>query len=195
LLSQSRIETSTTPRLVRALRADEHALTARDEPLRVIGGRAADNADGEGLRDVLRDRQELRHRLERLAEIVLVEAGDDHALALIGERRAHRGQLLIEELPLVDPDDFRLPPHARQEFGRFLQALRRNLHLAVRRDVVVAVAIVDGRLENLHLLPGNLRAAHATDQLLALAAEHAAGDDLDPAGSFARGVLHDRVIG
>src|SRR5262249_5285497 len=51
---------------------------------------------------------------------------------------------------------------------------------AVRDDAVFAVAIVNQRLEDLHLLPGNLRAAQAADQLFALATEHAAGDDLDP---------------
>jgi hypothetical protein len=39
-----------------------------------------------------------------------------------------------------------------------------------------------GGLEDLHLLPGDLRAPQPADQLLALAAEHAAGDDFDPAG-------------
>ena len=42
------------------------------------------------------------------------------------------------------------------------------------------VAIVDPRLEDLDLALRDLRAAQAADQLLALAAEHAAGNDLDP---------------
>ena len=37
-----------------------------------------------------------------LPEVILVEAGDDHALALVGERVAHRRQLRVEELSLVD---------------------------------------------------------------------------------------------
>ena len=37
------------------------------------------------------------------------------------------------------------------------------------------------RLEDLDLLPGDLRAPQPADQLFALAAEHAAGDDFDPA--------------
>ena len=48
--------------------------------------------------------------------------------------------------------------------------------------MVVAVAVVDRRLEDLDLAPGDLGAAQPADQLLALAAEHAAGDDFDPAG-------------
>src|SRR6185437_14906487 len=61
--------------------------------------------------------------------------------------------------------------------------LRLDPHGAVRRDVVFAVAVVDPRLEDLHLAPGNLRPAQPADQLLALAAEHAAGNHFDPAAA------------
>ena len=47
---------------------------------------------------------------------------------------------------------------------------------------LVAVAVVDVRLEDLDLALGDLRAAQPADQLFALAAEHAAGDHFDPAG-------------
>ena len=50
----------------------------------------------------------------------------------------------------------------------------------MRHDVVFAEAVVDERLEDLHFLPRDLGAAQPADQLLALAAEHAAGDDFDP---------------
>ena len=66
---------------------------------------------------------------------------------------------------------------------------RRDAHLAVRGDVVVAVAVVDLRLEDLDLLPRNLRAAQPADELFALPAEHAAGDDFNPPGP-GRGVLN-----
>src|SRR2546426_11885438 len=41
------------------------------------------------------------------------------------------------------------------------------------------------RLENLDALFGNDRSSNPTDQLFALAGEHHAGDDLDPAGAGA----------
>ena len=106
LLPEPRIETVTAARLVRALCADEHTLAARHQTLRVIGGRAADHADRQRLGDVLGDREQLRDRLERLAEIILIEPRDDHPLALIGERAADRRQLVVEELAFVDADDF-----------------------------------------------------------------------------------------
>ncbi len=97
----------------------------------MVGRGAADHADGERLGDVLGDRQQLRHRLERLAEIVLVEAGDDDALALIGERVADRRQLGIEELAFVDADDLGVGLDVGQQFARrralFAEAMRISL--------------------------------------------------------------------
>ena len=71
--------------------------------------------------------------------------------------------------------------HLRRAARATTRLGRRDLHLAVRDDLVLAVAVVDGGLEDLDLLPRNLRAPQPPDQLLALAAEHAAGDDFDPA--------------
>src|SRR5690606_8866257 len=50
---------------------------------------------------------------------------------------------------------------------------------AVADDARRVVAIVDPRLERLHRLTCEERPLHATDQLLGLAAEHRADDDLD----------------
>ena len=41
--------------------------------------------------------------------------------------------------------------------------------------------LVERRLEDLHFLAGNLGAAQPADELFALAAEHAAGNDFNPA--------------
>src|SRR5688572_8124568 len=48
------------------------------------------------------------------------------------------------------------------------------------------------RLEHLHLLPCDHRAPNATDELLALAAEHHARDNLDPPAT--RAVEHPIVL-
>src|ERR1051326_2162290 len=169
---------------------DEDAFAAGDEALRVVGGSAADHADRERLGDVLGDREQLRHRLERLAEIILVQTGDDDALALIREHRGDGGQLGIEELPFVDADDFGIRLHFLEQLARAGDVFRLDLHGAVRGDVIDAVAVVDARLEDLDLALGDLRAAQPADQLLALAAEHAAGDHFDPAGAGPVSDLH-----
>ena len=118
-------------RLVQAGRADQHAVAAGDEPLRVVGRVAADDADGERLGDVLGDRQQLRHRLERPAEVILIEPGDDHALAAIGERVARGRQVRVEELPFVDADDLGVvvAPARRSssELRTFCDAIRMSL--------------------------------------------------------------------
>src|SRR5439155_1507696 len=90
-------------------------------------------------------------------------------------------QVRVEKLPLIDADHFRLVADVLQELIGILHGLRRDSHVAVRHDVVFAEAVVDGRFENLDLLSRDLRSAQAADELLALAAEHAAGDDFDPA--------------
>ena len=48
-------------------------------------------------------------------------------------------------------------------------------------DVIFAEPVVEFRLEDLHALPRDLRAAQTADQFLALSAEHAAADHFDPA--------------
>jgi len=70
------------------------------------------------------------------------------------------------------------------------QALR-NLGVS-RDDVVVAEPGVEARLENLDVLAGNLRPSQAPDELLALAAEHAADDDFDPALTGLAHHIHGR---
>ena len=98
-----------------------------------------------------------------------------------GQGGARRRQLGIEELSLVDADDFGVGIDPGQQLGRVFDVLRGDAHVAVRHDVIFAEAVVHQRLEGLHLLAGNLRAPQAADQLFALAAEHAAGDDFNPA--------------
>src|SRR5688500_1723767 len=117
-LGEPGVETAAAPRLVGALRPQQHAILARHQPLRVIGGVAAHHADSQRLRDVLRDRQQLRHWLEWLAEVVLVEPGNDDAFALLRQRVADRGKFGIEELAFVDPDHFCLGRHTIKQLAR-----------------------------------------------------------------------------
>src|SRR5581483_10546614 len=112
---QRRIEAVAAPRFVETASADQHAVAARDEPLRVIRGIAADDANRQRLRDVFRDREELRHRLERPAQIILIEPRDDDPFAAIRQRVADRRQSHVEELAFVDADDFGVVVHQAQQ--------------------------------------------------------------------------------
>jgi len=171
----------TAARFVHPGGADQHAVAAGDQPLRVVRRIAADDADGQRLGDVFGNREELRHRLERTAQVVLIQTRDDHTFPAVRERVARGRQVRVEELPFVNPDDLGVVVDALHELVGALHALRRHTHVAVRDDVIFAVAVVDERLEDLDLLLRNLRAAQPANELLALAAEHAAGDDFDPA--------------
>ena len=154
------------------------------QPLRAVRGRAAAHADRERLVDVLGDRHQLRHRLEGPAAVVLVEPGHDHAQPAVGERVRHLDQARVEELALVDPDHLGVAaPRAagsRAAFSTTCDGSFISEWLTISR---LGEARVEPRLEQLHLLARDLGPAHAPDQLLALAAEHAAGDHLDAAGA------------
>src|SRR5713226_8134278 len=68
---QLRIEAVAAASFVKTARADEHAVAARDEALRVIRRLTAHDADRVCLGDVFGDRQQVWHRLERPAEVIL----------------------------------------------------------------------------------------------------------------------------
>ena len=78
---------------------------AVDEPLRHRRRAAAAVADGLQLVDDLRAAEQLRHRPEREAAKVLVEAGRDDAKAALDETVEDEHDLGREELHLVDADD------------------------------------------------------------------------------------------
>ena len=159
-------------------------------PLRPVGGVPADDADGERLGDVLGDRKKLGDRLERFSPVVLVKPRDDHAFSPVSKFLRDIHDPHVEELPLIDPHDLRIAGEP-EYVGRILHAHRLEPCFAVRHDVIGAVAVIDPRFEYSNLLAGYLRPAYPANQFFGLAAEHAAGNDLDPAG-FLRGVVGGR---
>jgi hypothetical protein len=134
------------------------------------------------LGDVLGHGQKVRHRPEGAARVVLVESGDDDAHAAVGQLVDDGDEVGVEELPFVDADHLGRRLDERAYLGGRPHGPRLVAHLGVGDDVVARVALVDLRLEDLHPLARDLGPAQAPDQLLALAREHGAGDDLDPAG-------------
>ena len=65
------------------------------------------------------------------------------------------------------------------------------MRTAVRRDLVLAEAIIEGGLEDLDFLARNLGALDAANQFFGLAAEHAAADEFDP--TTIRVLLHELI--
>src|SRR6266576_2904445 len=161
--------------------ADNNQVFAIDKPLRVNRGIAATDADGKQLGDLFGDRKKARHGFERAAAVIGIQAGDDHALAEIRELGANIHDLIAKELRFVNADNFRARQQLFHDFGGFEDVVRGNAEARMRDDFVGSVAFVDGRLEDLHALACDLRAAQPPDQLLALAGKHWADDDFDPA--------------
>src|SRR4029450_13510408 len=90
LLSESWIEAMPAARFVGTLRTDQDAFAAGHESLRMVRRRAAHHADGECLRNVFGNRQQLRHRLPRVPPGNLGEAGHDPEPAPGGGRVSKR---------------------------------------------------------------------------------------------------------
>src|SRR5215472_5561301 len=166
---------------IRSHSADDDQLIAFHQALGVNGGIATTNADGQQLGDFFGDGQETRHGLERAPAVVGVQAGDDDALAKIGEPGANIDHFIAKKLRLVDAHDFRARSQFVHDFLGLADVVRGNAQAGMRDDLVGGVALIDGGLENLYALARNLRAAKAANQLLALARKHRADDDFDPA--------------
>ena len=118
----------------------------------------------------------------RPAEVLREAAGDDPC-AVPDERVDRVDDPLVEELHLVDADRV----VAGREPAHLVARLRRDgahLRAGVRDDVADVVAVVDQRLDDQGALAGDLGAAQAANQLLALAAEHRPADDLEPAAGM-----------
>src|SRR5574341_779509 len=86
--------------LVEVLAAHHDPAAAALLPVGPVRGATAYHADRERLGDVLGDREQLGHGLERPPGVVLIEPGDDHPLASPGQPLAHPDQLGAQELPL-----------------------------------------------------------------------------------------------
>src|SRR6266852_2354272 len=178
---------------VRAHCANDDQLFAFDEALSVDRRVAAAHTDGQQLGDFFGDGEETRHRLERAAAVIGVQAGDDDAFAEIGELGANIHDFIAEELRFVDADDFGTRRKLFHDLGSFKYRIRGNAKAGMRDDFVGGVAFVAGGLEDLHTLARDLRAAQAANQLFTLAGKHRADHDFDPA-HIAFDDVHDRLL-
>ena len=147
-----------------------------------------------GLGDELGNAEKLRHRLERPAHVILVQARDDHPFPLDRELIDGVDQLRIEKLPFVDADDLRSGVDGIQDLLCFPDKLGLHLHVAVADDVIFTESAVEQRLENLDSLFCDLCPAKTADEFFALSAEHTSADHLNPSqvASLMRKLLRHR---
>ena len=138
---------------------------------------------------MLGDGHQLGDRLEGATEVVLVQAGHDHAAAGAGHPLGHGDDFRPEELDLVDAHHVGVADEQQHLVGG-VDDLGGHRGVVVRDDgaraVALGVAGVERGLEQRHALPGDLGAAQPPEQLFRFAGEHAAADNFDPASAAAR---------
>jgi hypothetical protein len=137
------------------------------------------------LRNVLGYRKQRGHRAKRAAGVVLVQPGGDNSNPSVRQIHAEIDDRRVEELDLVDANNFHAEHEVRSKLGRIVHCDGIDAPVVSRDNPLVVEAIVDGWLKDLRALSRDLRPAHATDKLFAFAAEHAAGYDFYPPASRA----------
>ena len=95
----------TAPCFIHVFGAHDNAFVRLRGALCAVGRIPANDTDCKGLRDVLGDCEKLRHRLERLAPIVLVESGNDHAFSSVCKLLADVHNVWSKELSFIDTDN------------------------------------------------------------------------------------------
>ena len=142
-------------------------------------GTAGLDAHGVEFRDLFRQRQQAGHGAKRPPLVVEVQAGDDDADASVGQRVAHVGQAVVEELGFVHAHD----GHGRAGIDVLQQGLAAGHHGGRHRVAVVAhhflvrVPRVGGGLEQFKRKVGDLGPPNAAEQFLRLARKHGSTDN------------------
>ena len=83
-----------------------------------VRGVAAHDADRQGLGDVFRDGKKLGDGFERLAAIILIQAGDDDTFSIVRQLIDDVEKCHVEELCFVDADHLRICASDRISSGR-----------------------------------------------------------------------------
>src|SRR6267143_2609390 len=170
------------------LRPSDHDLgrivggrTPADETLVATGWTTAEHADRVQLVDHLGDRHQVRHRAKRLPAKICVRSRDDDAPASARQGSHQRDDALIQELRFVDRDDVGHRIDLLSDLrGRVGRDRLDGATVVARNRIDTRVPGIEVGLEHLHPFPRDNRPPYAANELLALAAEHDAGNHFDP---------------
>ena len=146
---------------------------------------AATHADSVGLIHILGNSHQCGHRSERYALKVHIQTGTDNADTALGEFGADLHDAHVEELRLVDTYHVNVVCQQQDRLAR-LHGRGLNDIVIVGNDVLLAVAHINSRLEDLHTLLGKLRTFHPTDEFFCLTGEHTAAYNLYTAATQCR---------
>jgi len=164
--------------------SQQHALVVLYGTVTDIGQRATLHADGMDLGDVVGNGAERRHGAEGLSPEVHVQSGNDDAHPAVGQFVTDADQTLVEELGFVDTYHVDVGTE-QQDAGRRVEWGGVDGVVVVAHHLLVAVAGVDGRLEDFYLLLGKLRTAQTADEFFGLSREHGTADNFYSSGATA----------
>ncbi len=179
LHSLRRFEAVATAGFVRFACSQQDAIGRMHNPLRMVGGCAAHDANRVEFGHVLGDGHQLGDRLERRAAEILIEAGHDHPMSCFGQCIADSYEFEAEKLCLVDAHDVGLAGEEENLLGGMNDG-RGEGRSVMRDDGVAAESRVERRFENAHRLAGDTRAFETADEFFGLPAEHGTANDFDP---------------
>src|SRR5712691_6089921 len=101
-----RLKAAPATRFVHSCGSYYDQILGGDQTLRVHGGIAAADTDGQQFGDLFGNGQQTGHGLEGPAHEIGVQTGNHDALAHVRKLRADVDQFFAEKLGLVDADDF-----------------------------------------------------------------------------------------
>ena len=156
---------------INVLFSQHYELVALGEPVRVVCEVAAADADGVHFLDVLGYCHQGRHRAERLALEIGVQAGYDDPLSLVGKGLDHFDQVLSEKLGLVNAYHLGVI-RGSQHVLRILCRPARYAVEVMGNHIHIGVSRIHGRLEDLNFLIGELGSLESPDEFFGLAGKH-----------------------
>lgn len=160
--------------------AEEHTFLIGYQTVADVCQIATVHADGVGLIHIFGYRHQCGHRSEGYPFEVHIQTGDDDAYAAFRQFGADLYDTHIEELRFVNTHDIDIVGKQQDRLAGLHRCGLNNI-VIVRYDVLLAVAHIDGWLEDLYALLGKLRTFHPSDEFLGLTGEHTAAYDFNTA--------------
>jgi hypothetical protein len=157
--------------------ANQNLLVTARDALTVVRRSPALHTDRVRLVDELRQRQKIRHWSERTAQVVLIEARNDHPPASVSQLGDQLNETVVKELRLIDADNFDVVLERRAHCIATCDGNRCQLSIVPCHQPFGRIAVVGRRFEYLDLLLGDKRSAKPPHELFTLAREHTPGDD------------------
>lgn len=157
----------------------------------MLGEITAVNADSVYLRHILRHRHERRHRTERLAQIVHIEAGHYHAYAPVCQCLNDVHEIVIKELGLIDTHNIYIAGKQQYAFCRIHRCRKDGIGI-VTDNLFFGITGIDLGFEYLDVEICKLGTFQTAYEFLCLTRKHRTAYHFDPSGML--GVFHKHIF-